>query len=430
MALSAVRRSALRIASREYSALRGNNVTNAAFSTSPRWQIRTKEMTEQHFKDLKVNQERLMEDIHHTCKWGTGERWGEAPTETGMSRLALSDTDKQARDWFVETTQALGCKITIDEMGNIFAVRPGVKNDKPPTYVGSHLDTQPTGGRYDGILGVTAGVEMLKVLADNWVETEYPVGVVNWTNEEGARFPMSMVSSGVWAGSIPLEKAHNLREVHPGTATQKSELERIGYLGTTPASYEAMPMAAHFELHIEQGPLLEMANKKIGVVTGVQAYKWLTVHVKGRDTHTGNTDLKSRADALLTASKMILHSHKLATAHNALASTGILNLKPGSTNTVPGDVTFSLDIRAKRDSTVAELKALVERDFSKIAAGKDIDGLNHGCTPGLPLSVSITEDFDSPATTFHSDCIDAVRKSAHSVLGPNSQNLIMEMTSV
>lgn len=346
-----------------------------------------------------------------------------------MSRLALSDTDKQARDWFVETTQALGCKTTIDEMGNIFAVRPGLNNDKPPTYAGSHLDTQPTGGRYDGILGVTAGVEMLKVLADNWVETEYPVGVVNWTNEEGARFPMSMASSGVWAGSIPLEKAHNLREVHPGTATQKSELERIGYLGTTPASYEAMPMAAHFELHIEQGPLLEMSNKKIGVVTGVQAYKWLTVKVKGRDTHTGTTDLKSRADALLTASKMILHSHKLATANGALASTGILNLKPGSTNTVPGDVTFSLDIRAKKDSTVAELKKLVERDFPRIAAGEDIDGLNNGCTPGLPLSVSITEDFDSPATTFHSDCIHAVRQSAHSVLGADSQSLVMEMTS-
>jgi acetylornithine deacetylase/succinyl-diaminopimelate desuccinylase-like protein len=107
--------------------------------------------------------------------------YGRAPTETGMSRLALSDTDKQARDWFVETTQALGCKTTIDSMGNIFAVRPGLRNDKPPTFVGSHLDTQPTGGRYDGILGVTAGVEMLKVLADNWVETEYPVGVVNWT---------------------------------------------------------------------------------------------------------------------------------------------------------------------------------------------------------------------------------------------------------
>jgi hydantoinase/carbamoylase family amidase len=223
-----------------------------------------------------------------------------------MSRLALSDADKEARDWFVKTTEALGCQTTIDAMGNIFAVRPGLRSDKPPTFVGSHLDTQPTGGRYDGILGVTAGVEMLKVLADNWVETEYPVGVVNWTkyvlsilvpagsfhtntpsSEEGARFPMSMVSSGVWAGSVPLETAHNLREVGGGTATMASELSRIGYLGSTPASHTSMPMGAHFELHIEQGPLLELANKKIGVVTGVQAYKWLTVTVKGRDTHTG-----------------------------------------------------------------------------------------------------------------------------------------------
>jgi hydantoinase/carbamoylase family amidase len=352
-----------------------------------------------------------------------------AHTETGMSRLALSDTDKSARDWFVSTTEALGCKVTVDAMGNIFAVRPGLRNDKPPTFVGSHLDTQPTGGRYDGILGVTAGVEMLRVLADNWTETEYPVGVVNWTNEEGARFPKSMVSSGVWAGDIPVETAHNLREVYPGTATMAEELKRIGYLGETPASYEAMPMAGHFELHIEQGPLLEMSNKKIGVVTGVQAYKWFTVNVKGRDTHTGTTDLKSRADALLTASKLILHSHRLATANSALASTGILHLTPGSTNTVPGSVTFSLDIRSPRDETVAKMKDLILRDFPKIAAGEDVLDSNLGCTAGLPLSVEIVEDFSSPATKFHTDCITSVRQSAQSILGPNNHNLLMEMTS-
>ncbi|KAI4645087.1 hypothetical protein J4E93_005887 [Alternaria ventricosa] len=425
---------ALGIASRRYPAPRAAPTPRAGiackhvrcFSNSPRWQIRTKEMNDDSMRDLKVNQERLMKDIHDTCEWGIGEPWGEKPTETGMKRLALSDADKTARDWFAETTKALGCEVTVDAMGNQFAVRPGLRNDKPPTFAGSHLDTQPTGGRYDGILGVTAGVEMLRVLADNWTETEYPVGVVNWTNEEGARFPMSMVSSGVWAGSIPLETAHNLREVHPGTATMKSELERIGYLGSTPASYEAMPMAAHFELHIEQGPLLEMANKKIGVVTGVQAYKWMTIKVKGRDTHTGTTDLKSRADALLTASKMILHSHRLATANAALASTGILNLKPGSTNTVPGEVTFSLDIRAPKDETVAKMKELVLRDFPKIAAGEDVEGSNHGCTSGLPLSVEIVEDFDSPATKFHADCITSVSQSARSILGPNQS---MEMTS-
>lgn len=240
---------------------------------------------------------------------------------------------------------------------------------------------------------------------------------------------MSMVSSGVWAGSIPLEAAHNLKEVGSGTATMKEELERIGYLGTTPASHEHMPMGAHFELHIEQGPLLEMANKKIGVVTGVQAYKWFTVKVKGRDTHTGTTDLKSRADALVTASKMILHSHKLATVNNALASTGILNLKPGSTNTVPGEVTFSLDIRAPKDSTVEEMVELITQDFPAIAAGHDVSGCNADCTLGLPCTVEITEDFSSPATTFHDDCIHAVKQAAQHALGLDSKNLIMEMTS-
>ena len=237
-----------------------------------------------------------------------------------------------------------------------------------------------------------------------------------------------MSSSGVWAGSVPQETAHNLREVS-GPATMLSELKRIGYLGQTPASYEAIPMAAHFELHIEQGPLLEMSNKKVGIVKGVQAYKWFTVAVKGRDTHTGTTDLKSRADALLTASKMIVHSHRLATTNSALASTGILNLKPGSTNTVPGEVTFSLDIRAPQDSTVKRMQELIFTDFKKIAAGEEVLGSNENCTSGLPCSVSITEDFSSPATTFHPDCIDAVTKSARSVLGPNSQNLVMEMTS-
>ncbi|KAK3045103.1 hypothetical protein LTS18_014569, partial [Coniosporium uncinatum] len=193
-------------------------------------------MTNDILSSFQADQIRLTETIHHTCQWGTGARWGSSPTETGMSRLALSDADKHARDWFVSKTKSLGCKVHIDAMGNIFAIRPGLK-DGPPTCAGSHLDTQPSGGRYDGILGVTAAVEMLRVMNDNWIETEYPVGVVNWTNEEGARFPISMVSSGVWAGHDTLETGHNLRSVIPGEegVTQKSELERIGYLGPVPA---------------------------------------------------------------------------------------------------------------------------------------------------------------------------------------------------
>lgn len=204
-----------------------------------------------------------------------------------MSRLTLSDDDKKARDWFQETTESLGCKTHVDAMGNQFAIRPG-QLEGPATFSGSHMDTQPTGGRYDGILGVHAGIEALRTMSDHGIETTFPTGVINWTNEEGARFPISMVASGVWAGEVGLEKAYSLQEVGGGTATLKSELERIGYLGTTEASYKATPMAAHFELHIEQGPILEASGGKIGAVQGVQAYRWYTITVKGRDCHTGS----------------------------------------------------------------------------------------------------------------------------------------------
>ena len=337
-----------------------------------------------------------------------------------MSRLSLSDTDKQARDWFASTTESLGCKVHTDEMGNQFAIRPGLDNEAHPTYAGSHLDTQPTGGRYDGILGVCAGVEMLKTLNDNWIETNYPVGVVNWTNEEGARFPMSMVSSGVWAASVPLKKAHGLRSVIPSndTATMKSELERIGYLGETKASHEASPMAAHFELHIEQGPILEAENRRIGVVQGVQAYKWFTLTVRGRDSHTGATSFQHRADSLLTSAKMILASHKIAARHKALASTGILNLKPGSTNTVSGFVQFSLDIRAPLDDTVEAVEKECIAAFSAIAAGsnENVEGVNTDVAPSdRHCEVEWRTDFVSPATHFHHDCISCVQQSASDV---------------
>ncbi|GAW26631.1 putative n-carbamoyl-l-amino acid hydrolase [Rosellinia necatrix] len=367
-----------------------------------------------------------METLHETCSWGAGQRWGSGPNDIGMSRLALSDTDRQARDWFVETTSSLGCDVKIDAMGNIFAVRPG-RREGPATFAGSHLDTQPSGGRYDGILGIIAGVEMLRVLKDHQAETEFPVGVVNWTNEEGARFPISMVSSGVWAGEISLETAHNLREVGGGAATMRTELERIGYLGAVPASHRSVPMAAHFELHIEQGPVLEAQRQKVGVVRGVQAYRWFTVDVAGRDAHTGTTPLAARGDAMLLAARLIAHSHRLATARGALASTGILSLAPGSTNTVPGRVSFSLDVRAPADATVDAMEADLKRDFARLAAGEDVGGLLDGATAGRPLQVSWRTDCVSPATQFHPDCIAAVRASAEAVTGDGG--LVRDMTS-
>jgi hydantoinase/carbamoylase family amidase len=261
---------------------------------------------------------------------------------------------------------------------------------------------------------------MLRVLNDNAAETRFPVGVVNWTNEEGARFPLSMVSSGVWAEAIPLQKAHDLKSVIPpnDNTTMKSELARIGYLGTMPASFRSMPMAAHFELHIEQGPILEAENRRIGVVTGVQAYKWFTVTVIGRESHTGATSFQHRADALLASAKMILASHKIAAQHNALASTGILTLKPGSTNTVPGFVQFSLDIRSPRDHVVDIVVKKCREAFTSIAANLDAEDVNQGCASSdRKCEVEWRTDFESPATNFQEDCIDCVTKAGQHLYG-------------
>ncbi|KAI2621345.1 hypothetical protein GGS21DRAFT_494688 [Xylaria nigripes] len=386
------------------------------FAHTPRHALSTRATSLQitDIEALKVNQERMMNSLHQTCAWGMGKRWGSKPNETGMSRLALSDTDKQARDWFVETTTSLGCDVKIDAMGNIFAVRPG-RLVGSATFAGSHLDTQPSGGRYDGILGITAGIEMLKVLNDHKVETEFPVGVVNWTNEEGARFPISMVSSGVWAGMIPLETAHNLREVGGGPATMKSELERIGYLGSVPASHESMPMAAHFELHIEQGPILEKSKQKIGIVEGVQAYRWFTVDVIGREGHTGTTPFEERADAMLLAAQLIVHTRRLATAHSALASVGILNVTPGSTNTIPGHVSFTIDVRAPSNSVVDDMETDLKRDFDALANGQNLNKLLSGMGTSKPLKISWRTDSDSSATLFNPECIEIVRASAEAV---------------
>ncbi|KAI9038156.1 M20 family metallo-hydrolase [Aspergillus affinis] len=391
------------------------------------------ELSEAQVSALRANKERLAKDLHHSCQWGFGIRWGDGSTDTGMQRLALSDEDKTVRDWFIETTKALKCTVTVDEMGNIFAVRPGRRKDVPPVFIGSHLDTQPTGGRYDGILGVISGIETLKVIDEMGIETEGGVGVVNWTNEEGARFPISMVSSGVWAECIPLERAHGLKEV-PTVASlptassapesMKTALEKINYLGSVPCSYKETPMAAHFELHIEQGPHLVSANQRVGVVTAVQAYRWYRLNIIGRDTHTGTTAFQHRADALYVFARMMVHAREVASSHGCLASVGIVEAKPGSVNTVPGLVSFTLDIRGPETDLVEVVETQLRKDFDAIAAeeGKGI---------GKPCRVEWKLDFDSPAVKFHPDCIDCVQKSAEAVVAdaPEPKSLVRTIMS-
>jgi acetylornithine deacetylase/succinyl-diaminopimelate desuccinylase-like protein len=397
-----------------------------------------------------INATRLNETIHTTSVWGAAHRWGSLETETGMARLALSDDDAKVRRWFVEQTKALGCTVTIDQMGNTFAVRHGLR-DGPPTAIGSHLDTQPSGGRYDGVLGVMAGLEALRTIVEENITTNYPIAVINWTksalgcfcdwwhvyplllwhSEEGARFPKSIVSSAVWAGVTSLEDAWNLKEV-VGDATQKSELQRIGFLGDTPCSYKAMPLGGHFELHIgeisrvgpdlsfiwtiaEQGPHLEASSLKVGVVKGAQAVRWYTVTVSGRECHTGSTPFFARSDAMLCAAKIIVASNAIAKAHKGLASTGILHAFPGSTNTVPGKVVLSLDMRHPQNSALDALDAALHKEVDRIAR----EDSERGCMVDLRL------DTDTKAMVFNEDCIRCVRDSADAVVGrENATELI------
>ncbi|KIL89195.1 hypothetical protein FAVG1_07589 [Fusarium avenaceum] len=366
-----------------------------------------------HLPPFRISEARLAESLHDSCQFGAAHRYGKATTETGMARLSLDDSDKQVRDWFMTYAKSLKCKTFVDQMGNLFAVRPGKNNDLPPVMMGSHLDTQPTGGRYDGILGVISGLEVLRTLNDNNFETEGPIGVVNWTNEEGARFPKMAVSSGVWADAIPLETAWDLKEVLAANPkSMKEELDRIGYCGEHPASYLSNPFAAHFELHIEQGPILEDEGLKIGVVHGVQAFKWFNMTVKGRDSHAGTTPLYARKDPVLCATKMIVAANAIAKKFEGLATTGIFTTDPGTVNTMAHTVTFTLDVRHTKDEILAKMVQECEEEFLRISR----DDSEKGCEVNWELLV------DSPAVSFSEECISVVEASAADVCATLPQN--------
>lgn len=354
---------------------------------------------------LTIKQGRLIETIHETANWGAKGVWGPESTQTGVCRLALSDLDKKVRDWFVQETEKLGCQVKIDEMGNIFAIYPG-KNQGPPIGIGSHLDTQPNGGRYDGILGVLLGLEVLRTLKDNNYTPNYPIAVIDWTNEEGARFPTSMVSSGVWAGKIPLETAWSLKSLDVNPVSMKHELERIGYNGDVKASYLENPLACHFELHIEQGPVLENEKKKIGVVTGVQAFEWNLVTVTGKSSHAGTTPMNTRSDAIMMASRIILMAIEVASREGGLATVGTLDLEPRSVNVIPNIVKFSLDVRHVKDD---KLEKIMNEIKTKAA---EITQTNINSSFAKPLTVEFQNLITSPAINFNQTNIDTVRKSA------------------
>jgi N-carbamoyl-L-amino-acid hydrolase len=340
--------------------------------------------------NLTINGDRLWDTIHDTAQFG-------ATPKGGINRQALTETDRLVRDWFRTQCEAAGCTVSIDALGTMFARRPGRNPTLPPIAIGSHLDTQPTGGRYDGIIGVLAGLEILRTLAESGYETNAPIEIINWTNEEGARFAPAMLASGVFAGVFPPEFAET-RTDRAGISFATA-LDAIAYRGPLPPTGHAL--SAHFELHIEQGPLLEAEGKTIGVVTGVQSMRWYDVTVTGRDSHAGTTPMHLRHDALLGAARMIASLADVAQAHgpDAKTTTGLVEVRPNSRNVVPGEILFSMDLRHPDDDQVASMERAVFARLHDIAT-----------EAGLTLHIETT--WISPAVRFDPACLTAIRNAA------------------
>ncbi|KAH7073570.1 hypothetical protein BKA63DRAFT_35999 [Paraphoma chrysanthemicola] len=352
--------------------------------------------------DLKINGERLNSTLQSTCS-----QWGALSTGTGMCRLTLTEEDKDVRDWLVEECRSLGCDVKVDQMGNIFATRPGTAKDRKPIAMGSHLDTQPAGGRYDGILGVQAALEVLRTLHENNIETYCPIALIDWTNEEGARFPGAMMASGVWStkSSTRLEACWELRD--KDGVRMKDAMAQIGYLGDTPCDYRENGLECHFELHIEQGPILEKENKSIGIVTSVQGMKWFAVRVEGTEGHSGTTPMAGRADALVTASRLVTTVRDSALKSKlGVATVGVINSDTSSQATIPAGVNFIIDIRCSTDDMVDQLADLTFAEFDSIIAQE-----------GNGTSYRVERSWGLPESIFHQHCVEAVRASAAHLVG-------------
>lgn len=337
-----------------------------------------------------INSERLWQSLMELAQLG-------ATVKGGVCRLALTDLDRQARDLFVRWCEEAGCTVTVDGVGNIFARRPGRNAALPPVMTGSHIDTQPTGGKFDGCFGVLAGVEVLRTLNDLGVQTEAPLEVVVWTNEEGSRFAPCMMGSGVFAEKFTLAETLAKRDAE-GISVGEA-LNAIGYAGTRAVTGHAV--GAYFEAHIEQGPILEDQGKTIGVVLGALGQKWFDLNLKGVEAHAGPTPMHLRKDALVGAAAVVAAVNRVALEHqpHACGTVGCLQAYPGSRNVIPGEVRMTLDFRhlepARLDSMIEEVRGVIEATCAK-----------HG------LSFELTPTADFPPLYFDQGCVEAVRDSA------------------
>lgn len=331
-----------------------------------------------------------------------------ATPKGGSRRVALSDEDKQGRDCFVEWCRQAGCEITLDNMGNIFARREGEDEKLPSVAAGSHLDTQPHGGKFDGVYGVLAGLEVIRALNDHDLKTQTPIEAVVWTNEEGARFAPAMLASAVFAGVFDLEYGLSRKDLDGHTVGE--ELKRIGYVGTENCGDRVF--GSFFEAHIEQGPILEREQKTIGVVLGGQGSRWFDVVVRGRDAHAGSTPMPGRRDALVASAAMITAIQQLAHDHppHAVSTVGQLQVSPNSRNTIPGEVEFTIDVRHFDEDTLRMLGQECRRRCQALAQKHGVD-------------VDVTEIWHQPPVHFDSGCISSVRAAAQA-LGFENRDIV------
>ncbi len=351
-------------------------------------------------KNLTIDPERLWGDLMETARIG-------ATPKGGICRLTLTELDREVRDWFKERCEELGCTVTVDDMGTMFARRPGQRPDVPPIAMGSHLDTQPTGGKFDGALGVLAALEALRTLTLAGYETFAPIEVVNWTNEEGARFAPAMIASGVFAGVFTRDWA--AARADRSGETFGAALDKIGYRG--PETCGNHKLSAFFEVHIEQGPYLETEGKQVGVVTGVQAMRWYEATLTGQDSHAGTTPMARRHDALLGAARLVEAVNSCTRAFpEAVGTVGILEAKPGSPNVIPGEVFLTMDLRDPEADVLDRVEKAIAAQAEKIGGE-------------LGLAIAIKTISAEPAVRFDPDCIAAVRAAA-AVSGYSSREMI------
>ena len=307
---------------------------------------------------LRVNGKRLQHTLEEMAKIG-------ATPNGGVQRLALSDEDKQARDLFVKWLKELELEVRIDELGNIFGKRQGLNNDLAPVMSGSHIDSQPKGGRFDGILGVMGPLEAIRTLNENNIQTNRPITIVAWTNEEGTRFAPAMMCSGVWANALDINWIYDRTDING--LRFEDELIRIGYKGKTRA--KKSDVHAYYEYHIEQGPILEKQGITIGAPKGIVCLHWYDIYLEGEANQVGPTPMEGRHDALCAAAQMILKVNELPERMNGnlVATVGEIQNEPNSRNIIPDKVHFTVDIRSWDDNLAIKAWDLVKKDFQQIA---------------------------------------------------------------